>query len=503
MADNTKKPGKKLGSKSTPKAAGPPSTRAPRSSKAAAANKTAGGGKAQKPVSPAVAAPTKKRGAGRTTKPAAPVAGANENYKYDVCFTFAGENRAYVVQAFEHLKKLDPNARVFYDNSEDEDLWGEELTTLLDQIYQFESRFCVMFISKPYAEKEWTILERRSAQTRALANKGKAYILPAYFDDTVLPGVPRSLGHIDLRRNTPLQLAQRIFRKLHPGVAIPSSALSGAKEAKPRGGSAALRAAEALPKPARAAARPKPKANPLAGAVGQASYQSRIKTSGDWMLLDGEFYFTKTVADSGDQIVVHLTPRNNEETARLRDLDPKRGQHRHAVSFAHGEEAAQVDVREVLTTTSGGKNSLKLTLHRQPSHAASHGADETAERQARRLLLTEDRAQALSAASAGLSLGAYGLSDFGGGGTSKAIFPLVWKRLAGRAPSIGDLLRCARLQAVLDLKTGGIVDHVLDLELGPIRAGVLQVKFRGSRRSHYTRSSSEMAFEGACDLGGA
>ena len=489
MTNNT---GKKPTRKSTPKASG---THPPRASGKASPSKAASERKARKPATLKSTPPTpKKGGAAKAQAPAAPVEVPEGDYKYDVCFSFAGENRDYVEQVARHLEKIAPGVRFFYDYDNDQIhvLWGKNLPEYFDDIYQYNSRFCVMFISKHYKDKEWTTLERGLALGRVLSNKGKEYILPAYFDSTTVKGVTRAIGHIDLRKHNALQLAQLIAQKL--GYTISKSGTAQTPVAPPA-------APKVGPKKQRAT---KPKLGAIPAASNTLAYQSRIKTSGDWMLLDDGFYLTKTVEDRGDEIVVHLTPRNTEEMARLRDLDPKRGQYRHAVSFAHGQEAAQVDVREVLTTTSAGKNALKLTLNRQPSHGASYGADETAERQARRLLLTSEQAHTRSAVSANLDPTAYGYSTFVGIGTSKAIFPPMWKRLAGQAPSIGDLLRCARLQAVLDLKAGGIVDHVLDLELGPIRAGVLQVKFRGSRRSPYGRSSSssELAFEGACDLAG-
>ncbi|WP_176946974.1 toll/interleukin-1 receptor domain-containing protein [Lentzea fradiae] len=139
--------------------------------------------------------------------------------KYDVCLSFAGENRSYVEEVARHLK--DMGLRYFYDNDMQHELWGEELTEYLDQVYRVDSRFCVMFVSEAYVRKIWTIHERRSALARGLTDPTKPYILPARFDDTEVPGVRPSMGFLDLRRFTPFQLAEMIAKKVgvEPGPA--------------------------------------------------------------------------------------------------------------------------------------------------------------------------------------------------------------------------------------------------------------------------------------------
>jgi len=52
-----------------------------------------------------------------------------------------------------------------------------------------------MFVSAAYAEKVWPTHERRSVQARALSEKSE-YILPVRFDDTEIPGLPNTVGHL-------------------------------------------------------------------------------------------------------------------------------------------------------------------------------------------------------------------------------------------------------------------------------------------------------------------
>lgn len=132
-------------------------------------------------------------------------------YRYEVVLSYAGENRDYVHQVAEFLKNhgIDP----FYDRHEEASLWGKDLAEELDIVYRTEGRYCVMFISKHYAEKVWPTHERRAALARAVEER-KEYILPARFDDTEVPGIRPTLSYIDLSRKTPEDLGRLILQKL-------------------------------------------------------------------------------------------------------------------------------------------------------------------------------------------------------------------------------------------------------------------------------------------------
>lgn len=77
-------------------------------------------------------------------------------------------------------------------------LWGKDLAEHLEDLYRTQARYCVMFISRHYAEKVWARHERKSALARAMAERTE-YVLPARFDDTEIPGLRPTIGYIDLR----------------------------------------------------------------------------------------------------------------------------------------------------------------------------------------------------------------------------------------------------------------------------------------------------------------
>ncbi|MBL4803925.1 MAG: TIR domain-containing protein [Alphaproteobacteria bacterium] len=139
----------------------------------------------------------------------------DQAYEYDVALSFAGEDREYVEEVAEQLKASE--VKVFYDKFEEVDLWGKDLYVHLDEVYRKKARYCVMFLSKHYAEKLWTNHERESAQARAFEDS-ESYVLPARFDDTEIPGIRPTTGYLPIADMEPKELAARITDKLKVAV---------------------------------------------------------------------------------------------------------------------------------------------------------------------------------------------------------------------------------------------------------------------------------------------
>lgn len=135
----------------------------------------------------------------------------HQSYDYDVALSFAGEDRKYVEEVAHSLRSAD--VKVFYDLFEKATLWGQNLGDHLSEVYGKRSRFVVIFTSQHYCLKSWPTHERQSAQARAI-REGSIVLLPARFDDTKIPGLPSTIGYIDLRVIKPKQLANVIIEKL-------------------------------------------------------------------------------------------------------------------------------------------------------------------------------------------------------------------------------------------------------------------------------------------------
>src|ERR1044072_4271179 len=128
-----------------------------------------------------------------------------------LAMSFAGEDRHYVESVVKCLKRRGLN--VFYDRHYEIDLWGKKLREKLDHIYRLQSEYVIIFISKYYARKDWTIYELNSALSRSVREK-REYVLPARLDNTKLNGLPEDIVYIDINNNPPSRFARKIVRKL-------------------------------------------------------------------------------------------------------------------------------------------------------------------------------------------------------------------------------------------------------------------------------------------------
>jgi hypothetical protein len=148
---------------------------------------------------------------------------------YDVAISFAGEDRSVARDLATRL--LAGNYRVFYDEFQQSDLWGEDLVQKLAAVYGEQSRYCVIIVSAAYAAKVWTGHELRAAIAAALFQGDRdAYILPLRLDDTKLPGLLPTIGYLDLRNIALADVAKLLFQKIGKrasSTSTESSAVTG------------------------------------------------------------------------------------------------------------------------------------------------------------------------------------------------------------------------------------------------------------------------------------
>lgn len=134
-----------------------------------------------------------------------------EPFEYEVALSFADEDRHIVDEVAKCLRSQDIS--VFYDDFEKVKTWGKNLHDYFQEIYSTKAKYCVMFISKYYAEKLWTNLERQTAQARALKEK-QEYILPIRFDDTEIPGILTTIQHYDAKKKSSKDICEMIISKI-------------------------------------------------------------------------------------------------------------------------------------------------------------------------------------------------------------------------------------------------------------------------------------------------
>ncbi len=130
---------------------------------------------------------------------------------FDVAISFAGTERKYAEALAKFVR--DAGFEVFYDNFYPEQLWGKNLIDLFDQIYRKQSRYCVIFVSNEYNDRIWTNHERKSAQARAIKEKGDEYILPIKVDEAELTGMPPTVGYLPIALGIK-KIAELLVKKL-------------------------------------------------------------------------------------------------------------------------------------------------------------------------------------------------------------------------------------------------------------------------------------------------
>ena len=134
--------------------------------------------------------------------------------EFDVCLSFAGEDRAVAERIANSIKRNRMKRRVFYDDFEKVTLWGEELARYLHQIYSEQSKFCVILFSHAYSRKAWTRHEYRAALTRVVQERGP-YILPVALDVAAVPKEFESVGYWPFKPGDEKEIAKAAEEKVN------------------------------------------------------------------------------------------------------------------------------------------------------------------------------------------------------------------------------------------------------------------------------------------------
>ena len=379
--------------------------------------------------------------------------------KYDVALSFAGEDREHAEALRDIL--IAGGYKPFYDEDELADLWGKNLYDYLSEIYKDRARYCVMFLSKHYERKLWTNHERQMAQARAF-QENREYILPVRLDDTEIPGIPPTVGYLDLRSMTIEEVYEALVMKL-----------SGT--------------------------------TPKTAATDRMTPSVVEKDTTEYVLLvseDGKSYFIPFQNPRWDstEISLELLPESPEETAFLRTLRRHinntfaRDAH---IALALREDAAWVKPQEIVETASGSQIVWKVILKEErprqnanPLGEMTFGSlspDKMAEMRAKRILLDEKLGELPPdfqnrTGPAGLFNEAT-LEMFVRGGNgfqiSASPIPSVYRSVG---QTVGRFEKFARLTSVLQLKLSNTVEEILQFDLKLLNSNQVEIKFKGRRR---------------------
>ena len=397
--------------------------------------------------------------------------------EYNVALSFAGEDRKHAKELADLLKTNGYSC--FYDENELANLWGKNLYDYLSLVYKDRARYCVMFLSKHYERQLWTNHERQHALARAF-KENREYILPVRLDDTEIPGIPPTIGYLDLREISIEKVYEALDKKL-----------SGA--------------------------------TPKTDATDQTTPSVEIDTN-EYVLLiseDEKLYFIpfQNVDWNSTEISLELLPESPEETAFLRTL------RRHIndafardvhIALALREDAVWVKPQEIVETTSGSQNVWKVVFkeerHRQNSSPlgevtfGSFTPEKLAEERAKRILLDKKLGELPAdfqnqTGPAGLlneaTLEMYVRGTNGFHISVSPIPPLY--RISGKKQA--QFEKYARLTSILYLKLSNTVEEILQFDLKLLNSNQVEIKFKGRRHRRYM-NVEPYVFEvnGTCQL---
>ena len=397
--------------------------------------------------------------------------------EYDVALSFAGEDRKHAKELADLLKTNGYSC--FYDENELPNLWGKNLYDYLSSVYKDRARYCVMFLSKHYERQLWTNHERQHALARAF-KENREYILPVRLDDTEIPGIPPTIGYLDLREISIEKVYEALDKKL-----------SGA--------------------------------TPKTDATDQTTPSVEVDTN-EYVLLiseDEKLYFIpfQNARWDSTEISLELLPESPEETAFLRTL------RRHIneafardvhIALALREDAAWVKPQEIVETTSGSQNVWKVVFteerHRQnmdPLGEITFGSftpEKLAEERAKRILLDKKLGElpadfqnqtgpAGLLNEATLEMFVRGTNGFE---ISASPIPPLYRSIGNRQ---AQFEKYARLTSILYLKLSNTVEEILQFDLKLLNSNQVEIKFKGRRHRRFTNGKPHV-FEviGTCEL---
>lgn len=395
-----------------------------------------------------------------TPKAATPVSG----FAYDVAVSFAGENRAFAADVVKSLKRR--RIRCFYDLDEQASLWGKDLYTHLDEVYRKLARFCIMFVSKHYLVKLWPKHERQSIQARMFESSDD-YLLPVRLDDTEIPGLRSTLGYIDGRHHTPSEVAAMVQAKMQ------------GKNVRIKASKAAVSEVKRVRK------------TTADGTTPATGVRRKVTGSGKWILLGDHFYDDALVVKEKDAVKVQIAPKTSRQEGELKALESRPHWKRSGLAFAYGNDAMKCQVHDVSSRFENGKSIYTLTL--QPENASSNrwemavqnlSADQIADKRARLVLLHEKPATGNAFQDSHILQGS-GSDSYEAGIISK-----VLKKQEGAVSQ--QSLQKARLAAIYQLTASGIIEHVLELTLGPVTKAGIAVDFEGRRQPYYDNKAASI-----------
>lgn len=207
-----------------------------------------------------------------------------------------------------------------------------------------------------------------------------------------------------------------------------------------------------------------------------------------------------------EEVVLLLRPNSGEQRAFLSSLRAVQ----EPIGLAFGDTAILGRIRSIQEERENGADQCRLVVRAEDTDygagwmemsTSEHTADDFAEMRARRILLDE-RHDVLLCDEVKQFNNAFDEVLIRGQNTpiqvEESPLPDLYRRFAGKNQ---EFLVVARLFSILILRLSGVVEHVVQLDLGLQDEGQLSVTFEGMRARKYANTvPARIRVSGVCDL---
>lgn len=133
-------------------------------------------------------------------------------FDFDFAISFAGNERPLAERLGSLLKAR--GAAVFIDSSYGAYLWGKRLDRVFEKFFGTATKYFEPIISRSYRDRLWPQFELDAAVREAKKRDPQEFILSLRLDDTLIVGLPSTIGYIDLRKHSINDVADLLIEKL-------------------------------------------------------------------------------------------------------------------------------------------------------------------------------------------------------------------------------------------------------------------------------------------------
>lgn len=246
------------------------------------------------------------------------------------------------------------------------------------------------------------------------------------------------------------------------------------------------------PSPTLVKKRPTPKRQKSASSKSTGKSEPAVT----WVMIDRFFFPARNVQHTQDgTFQLGIVPANGDQEADLESLHPQQYGGSSVVPFSVRNDAHLVRIKGcekdfvgrtakwtlTLTPDDGnfGRNGVEATI---VDGGKSYTPDDLAQLRAGRLLLNDPPIQKRDQSNIHHLLLEAAINGSGKYRATTSVIRTVYDSYGKRS----YWRELARLAAVFLLKATGTVDHVIALDIGPVRSGRVAVSFRGRRRPQYS-----------------